>query len=820
MDSHLGGWRDASADLGWKAARLARMTPAEVVLRAWRAGRERLREARWLKGQLPRSYDPLDAHNLRLLNLRTPATDWDRGGFLLAPDLPPAGDPWYGAWLDPEPSGAALCAGWCPLLTVAHIRIATARDWHRDPLGDGEWPHAYGPRMNHRDTANGGARFLWELHRLPQVAVLGREFRRTGDPRYAAAIATVLRSWLRANPPETGIGWQSPLELALRMIAVLHGADLIAGSGAINRRLGLRLETCAALHAATISRSISRGSSANNHTIGEAAGLVIIGAALPTLSRSGRWVAQGLRILKQELRRQFAEDGSGREQAPHYQAFATGFVLQAVRALVRAERPVPSFLRTHLRASSRFLASLVLPNGSAIEPGDGDDGRVHGLSAGPHLAVAETAQAASWEARDWEALPRFLQAQLRPTARWLFGGEIGRYAASRPIGGGTRRSIFHAGAGWALLRGGTPERSLLFDAGPHGLAPLDAHAHADSLSITFWTGSEAIIIDPGTYRYHAGGKWRDYFRSTRAHATIAIDDCDQSEMAGPFLWRNRAQARWSECRLGSGLELVTGEHEGYTRLADPVHHRRRVLHLGEGRFLLHDHVECCGRHHLRMCFPLAPGAHLFRSSGQIDAGGLTLCWETASGSTMRLLLGASFAAHVTILEAKDEESLRGWVSPAFGVRSAGVVIEIAGEIDGDAFLTSYLCSSASLRSAADSHWKAAYIPVKTPSGSVLRGATGLIVTTAGMEETVFLNSAGRPQLPLSVGRFRISGQAALLSRDLRQPESAGTAQATTTRTLDAEILPAVSEETLAPHRDICFQDQLLSQSAEPMVSTS
>ena len=77
---------------------------------------------------------------------------------------------------------------------------------------------------------------------------------------------------------------------------------------------------------------------------------------------------------------------------------------------------------------------------------------------------------------------------------------------------------------------------LVMDHGPLGYLSIAAHGHADALSVLLSIDGEPVLVDPGTYLYHSGGAWRDWFRSTRAHNTLTIADADQSVMSGAFNW--------------------------------------------------------------------------------------------------------------------------------------------------------------------------------------------------------------------------------------------------------------------------------------------
>ena len=101
------------------------------------------------------------------------------------------------------------------------------------------------------------------------------------------------------------------------------------------------------------------------------------------------------------------------------------------------------------------------------------------------------------------------------------------------------------------------------------------------------------MVDPGTYLYHSGGKWRKYFRSTAAHNTIEIDGLDQAEQLSDFMFGDFYHIKninWSEKRdrIDWGAD-----HSGYQRLADPVVHRREVSYMKRDySFKVTDTLKC------------------------------------------------------------------------------------------------------------------------------------------------------------------------------------------------------------------------------------
>src|SRR5690606_37160300 len=97
---------------------------------------------------------------------------------------------------------------------------------------------------------------------------------------------------------------------------------------------------------------------------------------------------------------------------------------------------------------------------------------------------------------------------------------FGRLLA-QPRGRGVRT---FAEGGYTVLRDEVGHRALMLcmDHGPLGFLSIAAHGHADTLALWLTYDGKPLLADAGTYLYHSGGPWRDAFRGTGLHNTLAI----------------------------------------------------------------------------------------------------------------------------------------------------------------------------------------------------------------------------------------------------------------------------------------------------------
>jgi hypothetical protein len=535
---------------------------------------------------------------------------------------------------DREPSSArwvhvpeALDAA--PYLAAAHRIAAGTLDifgvscggspprWNRDPKTGVDAPLSWGKRLDYRDPGRvGEIKYLWELNRHLHLVTLAQGYALSRDPQYLYVLREHLTSWFSACPYGLGPNWCSALEAAIRLInwsiawqlAGGAGSELFAGSE--GRRFREHWLASIYQHARFVRGYLSRHSSANNHLIGEAAGLYIAGLAWPCWPELRRWRVQARRILEREALLQNSADGVNLEQAVCYQQFVLDFLLLSLLAGESAGEAFSEDYRQRIAAMLGFLASIMDAGGEVPMIGDADDGAVTRLAPGAGFSPYRSLLASGAVLFEDGAL-RHKARELDDKTRWLFGAraaEVFDRLRVPPAALAPRRAF--PGGGYYILGcdfESENEIRVVADAGPLGYGTLAAHGHADALSFTLSVGGLPFLIDPGTYLYHGGGRWRAYFRGTLAHNTVVVDSVDQSEQGGDFLWLRKARAGRTAAVTSDAVETLEGWHEGYLRLADPVLHRRRLTLEKRARLLtIEDRLEMSGEHDVQILFHCAP----------------------------------------------------------------------------------------------------------------------------------------------------------------------------------------------------------------------
>jgi Heparinase II/III-like protein/Heparinase II/III N-terminus len=550
---------------------------------------------------------------------------------------------------------------------------AGSKIWHLDPVTGNSWPGSerYCFDIDYRHNHSlGDVKFVWELNRLqflqPAALVAGKH----GDEALAGFVIEALRQWMDANPPFRGVNWSSGIELAMRLVSLAVVVSSLDHS-MIDTRTRSLLRSFVAAHAYWLARYPSLFSSANNHRVAEGLGLVVAGLLVPDLPHADVYLAEGTRIIDEAPLSQFLPDGIGAEQSPTYTAFTLEmFATARILLADRAGDWSPDSTKRLARAV-RCLHLLLDREGNCPRIGDDDEGRV--LAVAPIREERYVASVTATLAAHL-GIPDLSPETCDRHWRDLLFRTSGT-GAPAPDGMTCLRE-----GGYTIVRDRISGRDMLlaFDHGPLGFLAIAAHGHADALAIWLHLDGMPVFVDAGTYLYHAGGAWREHFRSTSAHNTVTIDGSSQSITAGSFNWRSKARAWLHESQTGSDW-CVIARHDGY-RTRFGVEHERSIARAERG-FTVVDRLSGTlgGAPSVNASFLLNP-----LLSAVIDGGRVVI----RHGSVNVASVQAAKGGHLSLSSDGNAAVPKPFYSPRFGAKVPAVSIVVSPGSPLDPIVTS------------------------------------------------------------------------------------------------------------------------------------
>lgn len=554
--------------------------------------------------------------------------------------------------------------------------------WLVDPVTLRTWPSdRYCFDVEYKNSQGlGDIKYVWQLNRLQFLPPIAAIVALRSRPEAKCAFSNILSSWMSTSEPFRGVCWNSGIELALRSISLILAVSLCAE--AIEESEWVKIRRFLAAHFYWLRRYPSRYSSANNHCVAEALAGYVIGSLMPDLSNAKAHALESRDILHAQAMIQLQEDGSAAEQSLVYGSFTAEMILFAClvgRCLGDDFSPdVLSRLVSFADVVNAFASS----SGRTPDLGDDDDTRVVSLCHSREDRYPMSI------ARAICAFTNRLAPPMSPRSPELRDALFGPLMEGRrpeeglrtlPIGG---YSIVSERRGGRLMK-------LVMDHGPLGFLSIAAHGHADANSFVLSLDEQPVIVDPGTYLYHSGGRWRDWFRGTPAHNTLNIAGVNQSVITGPFNWGRKAKANLVSAIRAPDWSLVA-QHDGYVKSFGVIH-ERQISADREGILVFDRLLPGGSKQVVEVVYQFAPDLEVSCSGS-----------SCLVSKDERPLLTLEFDVEGEVdVQCGREESCLGWVSPSFGIRAAAPRLSWSGVLGASGLRTRIKWSSEEARGSAE-----------------------------------------------------------------------------------------------------------------------
>ncbi len=421
-------------------------------------------------------------------------------------------------------------------------------------------------------------KLVWEPGRFGWVYTLARAYVITNDERYPAAFWKHAETFLRHNPPYLGPHWMSAQEVAIRLIALVFAGQVFAQSSNSTDQRIAELADAINAHALRIPPTLTYARAQNNnHLLIEALGLFTAGLAVPGHPKAGKWREQGWYWIESSLQDQIAPDGSYIQQSTNYhrlmlQAALWGYFLAESQGLRYSQETIE-----RLKAATLWLLAMVDPlKGRAPNLGPNDGAYLFPLTSSPFGDFRPTLQAASGAFLSCRSFPAGIWDEM---ANWFAISEKSEINLS------LERSKIEIGPKVILHPTGS-ESWGYFRAAKFS----DRPGHADQLHLDLWWRGQNITRDPGTYLYNARPPWHNALARSSVHNVITIDQQDQMNAAGRFLWLDWAQSDIVEKTIkdDGALIEVTAQHDGYRDMG--IAHQRTVSAHSAGTWDVVDNI--------------------------------------------------------------------------------------------------------------------------------------------------------------------------------------------------------------------------------------
>ena len=461
-------------------------------------------------------------------------------------------------------------------LTPTRVRLLNIE---REFTGDVDWRPSDVPRL--------WTYTLNYFQDLPQCATRGDEHSGGGgqvSPLSAGQAASLVDSWINANPPVTPDTWD-PYPISIRVVNWIKWMLLLEGAGASSTGRGAGARAGAAKVGAPdpatpddrvlgslaaqlrhLDRSLEFDIAAN-HLMANAVALTIGGLFFGG-EEGDRWAKRGFALLLRELEEQVCDDGGHYERSPMYHAIVLEQLLDVLNLWTAFAEGVPRRWRdARPRLESRALSMLDWL--AAMTHPDGGTSFFNDATLGAAATCNDL----------FDYAERLGLATVRKEfkgVRCLEDTDFFRITSEDGL------------------------TVVLFDAGVPKPSYQPGHAHSESLSFELSRDGRRFFVNSGVSTYKPGDE-RLWQRRTAAHNTVRIDEEEQSEVWASHRCGRRADFLHAGPREGGAYAA----HDGYAFLPGKPQHYREIT-VTDGSVEIIDNIDGEGEHLLEWFFHLHP----------------------------------------------------------------------------------------------------------------------------------------------------------------------------------------------------------------------
>ena len=226
-------------------------------------------------------------------------------------------------------------------------------------------------------------------------------------------------------------------------------------------------------------------------------------------------------------------------------------------------------------------------------------------------------------------------------------------------------------SGYAILREKSNYRQeesyLIFWAGEErpGQEPSHpyAHSHADNFTFEWTEGNRPILTDSGKYSYEED-EWRDFFRSTRAHNSVEIDQTDHVNEISVNSWWNRKHVPEIVEFVTESSPLQSVKAKTKYKGAEVEHTRQLVLQPGRWLVIV-DKLEGGQDHDFSQWFHFHEDWRIEEKDDQL--------WGVSQDTTLQIL-DLTHEAEGSIHRGEASPQIQGWISTSYLTKTERSVV--------------------------------------------------------------------------------------------------------------------------------------------------
>lgn len=471
-----------------------------------------------------------------------------------------------------------------PFFSAEKIQLGKDYDWVTNP----DTGHRYDAAQHWSEVqdysqAAGDIKYVWEKSRFAYLYDVIRHDYYTKED-HAEWVFKEIRSWLNANPINSGPNYKCSQEISLRVLNWTYVLHYYKNSAHLTEDLFQAIIHAIYWQLKHVYSNInfSRIAVRNNHAITETLCLYLGALFYPFFPEASLWKEKGKSWFEEEIRYQVYPDGTFLQFSMNYHRVVIQLFTWAFKSADFFGEPFSK------EVSTRAYQSLVFLHGSQDETtgwlpnyGNNDGALFFKLNScdyrdyRPQLNVLHVLLSGK---------PLYQEGDWREDEFWFGAGSM-KWIDFPVLHHKEGWSTFENG-GYYILREG--ETLTFIRCGSHKDRPLQA----DNLHLDIWHQGENVLFDGGSYKYNTDPSTIKYFMGTASHNSVMLEDFDQMEKGARFIWYHWTQAIKAQVEEQAEDYTFEGEISAFRQIDAKIRHNRKVTKLiGKPVWIIEDTVK-------------------------------------------------------------------------------------------------------------------------------------------------------------------------------------------------------------------------------------
>lgn len=448
--------------------------------------------------------------------------------------------------------------------------------------------------------------FAWQLSRHQQVLDLGKAYWYTGESLYVHEFLNEINSWIEQNPYPLSIHWTNGYEIALRGIFWLFGYAFFFSSDLFDETFFIRFYHSLLTHGHAIydalhsASSSSRWNSSLQSLVAHASFLYLLSITFPEYLHSKMWNTLSWDIL--QWKTPLVSLDALLRSSPAVLTTLIELYCMVILGRQNKRFHIPQSVLNGVIRLVEHWSLFLNPKGVLSRFGEAFPEHLFtGMYTQPETFRYLFSLAAL--VLRHENFANYGQ-QIDEILLWYFGPEgVEEFSHLSTTASVHQQSCLIPHTPYAMMWSETDRGNgyCVISTGVNTFQTALPLKHSDLLSFELFANGQAYLIDGGPYSYQKTDEWNQYFCAAQAHNMISVD-----RIAHFNFTERQIQCTLDQWISTSTFDFISGQHNGFEDLDEPITHRRSIFYYKPTYWILCDVLMGEGQHFFDQYFHFPP----------------------------------------------------------------------------------------------------------------------------------------------------------------------------------------------------------------------